>query len=52
MSAPGFSHRGERTLHAGHMLELVTATVEVPDGTLVEREIIRHPGAVAISTLR
>ncbi len=48
MSAPGFVPKGERSLFAGHMIHLVQATVEVPDGSLVEREIIRHPGAVGI----
>lgn len=48
MSAPGFEQQGERTLFDGHMIRLVEASVIVPDGSTVTREIIRHPGAVGI----
>jgi ADP-ribose pyrophosphatase len=48
MSAPGFEPKGEKTLFVGHMIRLVEATLTVPDGSTVTREIIRHPGAVGI----
>lgn len=48
MSVPGFVHRGERSIYRGHMIHLVEATVAVPDGSSVKREIVRHPGAVGI----
>lgn len=51
MAAEGFHVHAEESIFEGHMITLVTATVEVPDGTRVEREIVRHPGAVAIVAL-
>lgn len=35
-------------LFDGYMVQLVQATVEVPDGSTVTREIVNHPGAVAV----
>lgn len=48
MTAPGFDQLGERSIYQGHMIHLVEATVSVPDGSEVLREVVRHPGAVAI----
>ncbi len=36
------------TLFEGHFIRLEQATVELPDGKQTQRDIIRHPGAVAI----
>lgn len=44
----GFSRIHEELLFDGYMIELVRATVRIPDGTTVTREIVKHPGAVAV----
>ncbi len=51
MTAGGFARVGDETLHEGFMIRLVRATVRIPDGTTVTREIVEHPGAVAIVAL-
>lgn len=51
MTAQGFDQLGERSIYRGHMIHLVEATVSVPDGSEVLREVVRHPGAVAIVAL-
>ncbi len=48
MTAPGFTRREVELLYDGYILQLGRATVEVPDGSVVAREIVRHPGAVAV----
>ncbi len=48
MSAPGFTRRGTEVLFEGYMVQLVKATVEIPDGSTVTREIVKHPGAVGV----
>lgn len=48
MSIDGFEITGEREIFAGHMLRLVDTSVVIPDGSTVSREIVRHPGAVAV----
>lgn len=48
MAIDGFEVTGEREIFAGHMLRLVEASVVVPGGSTVSREIVRHPGAVAV----
>jgi len=35
-------------LYEGYFIRLEQATVELPDGRQAQREIVRHPGAVAI----
>lgn len=44
----GFRALGEQVVFDGHVISLVTATFEAPDGTEFEREIVRHPGAVSV----
>jgi 8-oxo-dGTP pyrophosphatase MutT (NUDIX family) len=44
----GFRLRAEREIHRGHIWRVVAATIEAPDGTTFERDIVRSPGAVAI----
>lgn len=48
MSAPGFRRVGTEVLHDGHVVQLVEERIEVPDGSTVTREVVRHPGAVAV----
>jgi len=46
-----FSAEGERTIHRGHVVHLVTAAFRSPDGERFERDVIRSPGAVAVVPL-
>lgn len=50
--ATGFRATGEREHFAGHVISLVTARFEAPDGTAFEREVVRHPGAVSVVPLQ
>ncbi|WP_297634473.1 NUDIX hydrolase [uncultured Clostridium sp.] len=38
----------EELMHEGNFLKFVNVTVELPDGNIGTRDIIRHPGASAI----
>lgn len=40
--------RSERTLHAGRHVDFVAKRYRREDGTEVEREIVEHPGSVAV----
>ena len=44
----GFTKTGERVLHEGYVITLATATFEGPAGEVMERDIVHHPGAVAV----
>ncbi len=44
----GFTRTGERVLHEGYVITLATATFEGPAGEVMERDVVRHPGAVAV----
>lgn len=39
------------TVYEGHVLTLVKDAVRMPDGGSSEREVVRHPGAVAVVAL-
>ena len=39
---------GERVVHRGHVIPTAVAPFEAPDGRVVERDIVHHPGAVAV----
>ena len=43
-----FRKRAERPVHQGSLISVAVGTFEAPDGTTFERDIVRHPGAVAI----
>ena len=45
---PGFRKLAERRLHDGPVISLAAVTYEGPDGTTFEREVVHHPGAVAV----
>ena len=47
----GFTKLGERTIHEGHVITLAVGTFEGPDGEPFEREVVHHPGAVAVVPL-
>jgi 8-oxo-dGTP pyrophosphatase MutT (NUDIX family) len=44
----GFEQLDERELFAGWTIRLVQARFRAPDGSEFERDVIRHPGAVAV----
>jgi 8-oxo-dGTP pyrophosphatase MutT (NUDIX family) len=44
----GFRRLDERVVHRGHVVTTVTAVFAAPDGHRFERDVIRHPGAVAV----
>jgi 8-oxo-dGTP pyrophosphatase MutT (NUDIX family) len=41
----------EQSVHDGHVIRLVIGTFQAPDGHRFTRDIIRHPGAVAVLPL-
>jgi ADP-ribose pyrophosphatase len=43
-----FRALGEEVLHQGPVVRVTRATIEGPDGTTYEREVVHHPGAVAV----
>ncbi len=47
----GFAKRDERELHRGPVIGLVEATWESPDGELLDRQVVVHPGAVSVVPL-
>ncbi|HEX4216939.1 MAG TPA: NUDIX hydrolase [Acidimicrobiales bacterium] len=47
-STPAFRHVDDQLIHTGHIVSTVKATFLDPDGNLFERDVIRHPGAVAV----
>ena len=44
----GFRKLGEREVYQGSRLRVVRAEFEAPDGSTFERDIVRHPAAVAV----
>ena len=48
MAAEGFRSVGEEVLHQGPVVQVTRATIAAPDGTTYEREVVHHPGAVAV----
>jgi len=47
----GFRHLGDETVYEGHVMRVVVGTYEGPDGDTFTRDVIRHPGAVAVLPL-
>ena len=47
-SASGFTYIGEQTLHEGVVVRLVEGEFLDPEGQPMRRDIVRHPGAVAV----
>jgi ADP-ribose pyrophosphatase len=46
-----FSVESERTIHQGRIVSLAVDTIRAPDGSTFERDVVRHPGAVAVVPL-
>ncbi len=44
----GFVHVSEREIHRGFVITLVDGRFLTPEGETIERDIVRHPGAVAV----
>ena len=51
MTDPGFTKLGEEPRAQGHHFRLVAARFRGPDGEEFERDVIHHPGAVAVVPL-
>ena len=47
-SGAGFRHLGDEVRFEGWRISLVRAAFEAPDGTRFTRDVVRHPGAVAV----
>ena len=47
-SDSGFRRLRERAIHDGSIIRVVQGDFETPDGDMVVRDIVRHPGAVAV----
>lgn len=45
---PGFTPAGERVVFEGGLVRVAVGTFQGPDGSSFEREIVHHPGAVAV----
>ena len=45
---PRFRATGEEVVHRGWVITLTRAEFEDPDGVVFERDVVRHPGAVAV----
>jgi 8-oxo-dGTP pyrophosphatase MutT (NUDIX family) len=43
-----FRKLGEETIASGNVISFVVAEFETPDGAVVSRDIVHHPGAVAV----
>jgi ADP-ribose pyrophosphatase len=48
MASGGFRSLGEEVVHSGPVVRVARVTVEGPDGSPYEREVVHHPGAVAV----
>ena len=48
---PGFRHLGDRLRFEGWRIRLVEASFAAPDGERFTRDVVRHPGAVAVVPL-
>jgi len=51
MTSEGFTIVQEKTVFSGVIFDVVDFTIRSPDGEMMSREIVRHPGAVAIVAL-
>lgn len=50
-SASGFRRTAERLVHEGWAIKVMVAEFETPEGDIVTRDIVRHPGAVSVVAL-
>lgn len=45
---PVFTPMNEELIHQGFVIRTTNVTIKAPDGSVVNRDVARHPGAVAI----
>jgi ADP-ribose pyrophosphatase len=50
-SGGGFARVSERTIYEGRIISLAVGTFSGPDGSTFERDVVHHPGAVAVVPL-
>jgi ADP-ribose pyrophosphatase len=43
-----FERLDEELVHRGHVIELHRCRFRAPDGSVIERDVVRHPGAVSV----
>lgn len=48
VAAGAFTHLHDELLAEGHVVSMYRSTFRAPDGSEFRREVVRHPGAVAI----
>lgn len=51
MTEPGFDALGDDVIHRGYVITVVNSRFRAPDGTIIERDVVRHPGAVSVVPL-
>lgn len=44
----GFKKLDERLVHQGHVVAFAVGRFEAPDGSIIERDVVHHPGAVSV----
>jgi 8-oxo-dGTP pyrophosphatase MutT (NUDIX family) len=49
--AGGFTRLSEREVFRGHVIQVTVGTFRGPDGSTFERDVVHHPGAVAVVPL-
>ena len=47
-SASGFTHLADEEIYDGFVIQVVNGVFTTPEGDRIERDIVRHPGAVAV----
>lgn len=47
-SSSGFTHLGDEEIYDGFVIQVVNGVFTTPEGERIERDIVRHPGAVAV----
>jgi ADP-ribose pyrophosphatase len=47
-----FRSLGENARYSGDLISVVTARFEAPDGTVFDRDVVHHPGAVSVVPVR
>lgn len=51
MPAPEFRKLEETPIYSGHVIDVLTGKFEAPNGEVIVRDIVRHPGAVSVVPL-
>lgn len=49
--AGGFESLGDEVVHDGYVITVTKARFRAPDGSIIERDVVRHPGAVSVVPL-